>query len=190
MTTDLRTPTGGTTGTWLLPRDERLGKGVAHAALAADRNGTGPKAIATLTRAARATLTSLMLEELRRCLDDELVDVIAGGLETHSAVRLAAEQTAKSPGSSAHVRLARHRLHRNEHIDLHLTASPAMDVVVPFDLELDVTVAEASGTVVDGRLTNLALEPPHAVGRVRVYEHEVYRRDGFLPVTSWSLSRS
>jgi hypothetical protein len=186
MTADVHASTAGTTGAWLLPHEERLSKGVAHAALAADRNSRGPQAIATLTRVARATLTGLMLEELRRCLDDDLVDVLVDGLDAHSAVRLAAEETAKSPGSSSRVRLARHRLRRDEHVDLHLTASPAMDVVVPFDLELDVTVAEASGTVVDGHLADLTLEPPYAVGRVKVHGHEVYQREGTLPITRWS----
>ena len=186
MTNDAHAPTTGTTGAWLLPHEERLTKTVAHAALGGERNGSGPKVLATLTRAARATLTGLMLEELRRCLDDDLVDVLAEGLEGHSAVRLATEETAKSPGSTARVRLARHRLHHDEHIDLHLTASPAMDLVVPFDLELEVMVAEASGTVVDGRLTSLELEPPHAVGRVKVHGHEVYKREDTLPITGWS----
>jgi hypothetical protein len=186
MTTDVQRPTVGTTGAWLLPDEDRLEKGVTHAALAAERNGRGARAIATLTKAARATLTGLMLEELRGCLDDDLVEVLADGLEAHSAVQLAAAETAKSPGSSTTVRLARTRVHRDEHVDLHLTASPAMDVVVPFDLELEVTVAEASGTVVDGRLTGIVLEPPRAVGRVRVHGHEVYHREGILPLTSWT----
>ena len=186
MTTDLQAPTAGTTGAWLLPHDEDLSDGVTQATLSGEREGSGPKAIAALAKAARATLTALMLEELRRCLDDDLVDVIAQGLETHSAVRLAMDETAKSPGASSPVRLGRHRLHRDEHVDLHLMASPAMDVVVPFDLELEVTVAGASGTVVDGHLADLRLEPPHAVGRVKVHGREVYHRDGTLPITSWT----
>jgi hypothetical protein len=190
MTTDLQPPTAGTTGAWLLPHEEQLSNGVTRTALGGDRHGSGPKAIAALSRAARATLTGLMLEELRRCIDDDLADVVADGLEAHSAVRLAADQTAKSPGSSARVRLARHRLHRDEHVDLHLTASPAMDVVVPFDLELEVTVAQASGTVVDGRLADLELEPPYAVGRVLVHGHEVFRREGTLPLSSWARASS
>lgn len=187
MTTDLQAPT---TGAWLLPHDQELTTSVTRAALGGDHRGSGPKAVAALTKAARATLTGLMLEELRRCLGDDLADVVAEGLETHSAVRLAAAETARTPGSSARVRLARHRLHHDEHIDLHLTASPAMDVVVPFDLELEVTVAQASGTVLDGRLADLELEPPYAVGRVSVHGHQVFQREGFVPVTSWALSRS
>ena len=159
--------------------------------MAAPRDGglesrVGQHTLTHLARTARGAVGTVMLEELRRCLDDDLVDVLAAGLDAHSAVRTAAQEVADRPGATARVRLARHRLERTEHVDVHLTASPALDLVVPFDLELELTVAEAYGTVVDGHLAELELETPHGVGVVRVHGHEVFRREGALPFTQWA----
>ena len=177
MSTQTTSP-ASTTGEWLLPRDGGL------------ESRVGQHTLNHLARTARSVVGVVILDELRRCLDDDLVDVLADGLDAHSAVRTAAEEMAAHPGATARVRLARHRLDRTEHVDVHLTASPALDLVVPFDLELELTVAEAFGTVVDGHLTALEMENPHGVGIVRVHGHEVFRREGTLPFTSWQSAAS
>ena len=161
---------------WLVPEGRELttnlGKAMERAPELRTHAASGRS---RLNHAARMLLAGMVVDQLRQGLPQRLSDMLLQGMRLHEALVAAAERTLRDPTADGQVGLFRRTLQARHAVDVDVVMTP-LTVTLPFVLTIDFDVAGATGMVRDGRLCELSLDDPAMLGRVVVYQGEVYEK--------------
>jgi hypothetical protein len=186
--TTIDTPDRGTLPatleSFLVPISEglttKVGKAVSHAP---QRQARGKAALMRTSAAIRKTVAAEVLQELRKVLGEDVVNLFVEGVTRHTALRDAARASLVER-REVPVKLARHVVHRKHTVEVRVTG-PAFRIDLPFDIDVAFDVLQAEGTVKEGRLRTFTLPDPSVTGTVDVHHQEVFRQSG-----TWRAGRS
>lgn len=174
---------GESTASWLLPRERSLGRRVSAQLVRVKTNRETGAWLTGVRRGVRLAVASMVLDQLRSAVGDDLADVLAAGLTSHSALQRVARRSLALPGSTCDVRIGRAEVTTDQEVEIHVTHLPAIELVVPFELHLAFVLGEVYAHVRDGRLTALELRDPRVLGAVKLDGTEIWKHDGKLPVS-------